>query len=139
MGWKGVGVGDALGAAVTNTNGNADCAGATVPHPASIELARRIPMQVFLMSYGNGVIDGVCVMDAVGVIVAVYAVVGEAVGVGEEVEIKVEVAVDGIVNVGTVVFVRVCVAVEVGKFGMIVTPGMGVRVGMFGTQSLCPA
>ena len=48
MGWKGVGVAEALGAAVTNTNGNAGGAGAAVAHPASpalsiieaIELAR---------------------------------------------------------------------------------------------------
>ena len=30
-------------------------------------------------------------------------------------------------------------AVEDGKTRVIVTPGIGVRVGMFGTHNLCPA
>lgn len=38
---------------------------------------------------------------------------------------------------GAVVFVGD--GVSVGKSGMIVTPGTGVRVGMLGTHSLCPA
>ena len=37
MGWKGVGVGEAFGAAVTSAKGNADCplGGAAVPHAVS--------------------------------------------------------------------------------------------------------
>ena len=34
MGWKGVGVGEAFGAAVTNSNGRDPWAGALPPHPA---------------------------------------------------------------------------------------------------------
>ena len=39
MGWKGVGVGEAFGAAVTSTKGSSDCAGALLPHPASNKAA----------------------------------------------------------------------------------------------------
>ena len=62
----------------------------------------------------------------------------EAVGVGgtSVVGICVEVAVGGS-RVGTSVVGIGCeVLVAVGKFGMTVMPG--VRVGTFGTQSLCP-
>ncbi len=60
--------------------------------------------------------------------------------------IKVEVAVGGsfvavfVGGIAVAACVAVCVAVEVavGKSGTIVTPGIGVRVGMLGTQSLCP-
>jgi hypothetical protein len=42
---------------------------------------------------------------------------------------------------GTIVSVEmiICVAVAVGKSGIIVTPGTGVRVGTLGTHSSCPA
>jgi hypothetical protein len=52
---------------------------------------------------------------------------------------NVDVAVGGSASVlvaGTAVSVGDEVTVE--KSGMEVTPGMGVRVGIFGTQSLCP-
>jgi hypothetical protein len=64
--------------------------------------------------------------------------VREAVGVGEEVAMNVCVAVaaGGCVNVGGT---DVNVAVEEGKTRVMVTPGIGVRVGMFGTHNLCPA
>ena len=42
IGWNGVGVGEALGAAVTRTKGRAEEAGATVPHPAKSNPARNI-------------------------------------------------------------------------------------------------
>lgn len=51
-----------------------------------------------------------------------------------------KVSVGGSVELGTaVVAIGVDVSVDVGKSGMVVVPGMGVRVGTFGTQSLCPA
>jgi hypothetical protein len=60
--------------------------------------------------------------------------------VGEGVTVKVEVAVGEFVEVGTgVVAMGVAVSVDVGKSGIVVVPGIGVRVGTFGTQSLCPA
>ena len=79
MGWKGVGVGDAFGAAVTNTNGKADCAGAKLPHPASSIPARSMTRKVLFMRYGDfgviGVRDGVAVLMnvAVGICVSVGA------------------------------------------------------------------
>src|SRR5688572_12824386 len=114
MGWKGVAVGEAFGAGVTNTNGRAGCtfAGARVPHPTSSSPARRITWERRFMCYGE-VVKGVFVR----------------VGVSEGVTVKVEVGVS--VEVGTSV-VGVAVFVEVGK------PGVGVRVGTFGTQSLWP-
>jgi hypothetical protein len=49
----------------------------------------------------------------------------------------VKVSVGGSVELGTgVVAMGVDVSVDVGKSGMVVMPGMGVRVGTFGTQSL---
>ena len=42
MGWKGVGVWEAFGAAVTNAKGRDGCAGAAVPHPASRMVAMMI-------------------------------------------------------------------------------------------------
>ena len=124
IGWKGVAVGDAFGAAVTNTNGKAGCTladtGARVPHPASSP-ARRITWKKFFMCYWEGVI-GVFVL----------------VGIGEGVTVKVSVG--GSVELGvTVVATGSEVFVDVGKSGMEVVPGMGVRVGRFGTQSLWPA
>jgi hypothetical protein len=66
------------------------------------------------------------------------AVVGVGVGVEEGVTVKVEVG--GGVELGTaVVAVGNEVFVEVGKSGMVVAPGTGVRVGTFGTHSLWPA
>jgi len=60
------------------------------------------------------------------------------VGVGEGVTVKVSVG--GSVELGvTVVATGSEVFVNVGKSGMVVVPGIGVRVGTFGTQSLCPA
>lgn len=41
IGWKGVGVGDAFGAAVTKTNGRVG-EGAAFPHPASSNPARSV-------------------------------------------------------------------------------------------------
>ena len=63
----------------------------------------------------------------------------EAVGVGgaSVVGICEAVAVGRSVEVGTSVVTIGCdVLVAVGRFGTMVTPG--VRVGTFGTQSLCP-
>lgn len=63
----------------------------------------------------------------------------EAVGVGgtSVVGVRDAVAVGSSVEVGTSVVATGCeVSVAVGKSGTMVTPG--VRVGTFGTQSLCP-
>ena len=138
MGWKGVGVDEAFGARVTKANGNVGWifADAAVPHPASpalsmieaMRLARKITCIVFFICYGNDV------MVAVGVIVAVGAVVNVETGV--TVTKVVGVSVGGCVNVGAAVKVGVAVFVDVGSSGMMVTPGTGVRVGTFGTQSL---
>lgn len=60
----------------------------------------------------------------------------EAVKVGAVVGLDVNVALAGmLVSVG----MNVCVAVAVGKSGMFVTPGTGVRVGTLGTHRTCPA
>ena len=57
------------------------------------------------------------------------------VGIGEGGTVKVSVG--GSVELGTgVVAMGVDVSVDVGKSGMVVVPGIGVRVGTFGTQSL---
>lgn len=60
------------------------------------------------------------------------------VGVGEGVTVKVSVG-DSVELGVTVVATGSEVFVDVGKSGMVVVPGIGVRVGTFGTQSLCPA
>ena len=65
---------------------------------------------------------------------------GSVVGisVGEGITVKVEVG--GNVELGTaVVAMGSEVFVEVGRLGMAVAPGTGVRVGTFGTHSLWPA
>jgi hypothetical protein len=72
---------------------------------------------VFLIPYGETGVSGV--LDAVAVLINVA--VGICVSVGAVV------AVDGI-----------NVFVAVGKFGITVTPGMGVCVGTFGTQRSWP-
>ena len=69
----------------------------------------------------TGVVEGVCVGGSVGI--SVFVAVGGT---------SVSVAVAG---TGT----SVVVGVVVGKLGMIVSPGTGVRVGTLGTQSSCPA
>ena len=117
MGWKGVGVGDAFGAAVTNTNGKTGCAGAKLPHPASSIPARSTTRKVRFMRYGDS-----------GVI-----------GVRDGVAVLMNVAVGICVSVGADVLVGIGVLVAVGKFGTTVTPGTGVCVGTFGTQSNWPA
>ena len=59
------------------------------------------------------------------------------VGVGEGVTVNVNVSVGGSVELGSaVVGMGSEVFVDVGKSGIEVTPGMGVRVGTFGTHSL---
>lgn len=124
-GWKGVRVGVAFGAAVTNTKGRDDCAGAgaRVPHPARRSAASRMTCAVLFMGQDDG-LGGVF----------------EGVNVGAVVGVDVGVPVGGTnVSVGTTVFVLVAVAVAVGKLGMMVVPGIGVRVGTLGTQSNCPA
>ena len=107
---------------MTKANGRvgATLADALVPHPASNRLVVRIMHRFLFMDYGfNGVIA-----VAVGV------------GGGSVVGICVEVAVGGSL-VGTSVVGTGCEVFDaVGVFGMSVTPG--VRVGTFGTQSLCP-
>jgi hypothetical protein len=60
-------------------------------------------------------------------------------GVFDGVNVAVGVMVDVAVAVGWTVAVAVAVDVSVGKLGMMVCPGTGVRVGTFGTQSNCPA
>ena len=61
-------------------------------------------------------------------------------GVAVREGVTVKVSVGGNVELGvTVVATGVDVFVDVGKSGMDVVPGMGVRVGTFGTQSLWPA
>ena len=125
IGWKGVGVGEALGAAVTNVNGRADEVGAYVPHPARRDPARSVKVKNFFIRYGGDCWEG------------------NAVSVGVSVGMNVDVALGGgsvavlVLVTGAVVFVGD--EVSVGKSGMIVTPGTGVRVGMLGTHSLCPA
>ena len=130
IGWKGVGVGEAFGAAVTRTNGRAEAAGAAVPHPASRNPARKMTWINFLIRYCEG-----------GGLGGVFVDVGIEVAVGSGVEVAVGMEVGVAVAVGNSVAVGISVGVEVavGKFGTTVTPGTGVRVGMFGTQSLCPA
>ena len=60
-------------------------------------------------------------------------------GIGEAITVSVDVAGGGCVKVGaSVVGMGSDVFVDVGKSGTAVVPGMGVRVGTFGTQSLCP-
>ena len=49
MGWKGVGVGEAFGAAVTSTKGREAGAGAAVPHPASNSAATIIQLKHFMV------------------------------------------------------------------------------------------
>jgi hypothetical protein len=62
---------------------------------------------------------------------------GSVVGVSVEGGITVKVEVGAKVELGTsVVGMGSEVFVEVGRFGMAVAPGTGVRVGTFGTQSL---
>jgi hypothetical protein len=57
------------------------------------------------------------------------------VGIGDGVTVKV--SVEGGVELGvTAVAMGSEVLVEVGRAGTVVVPGMGVRVGTFGTQSL---
>lgn len=63
--------------------------------------------------------------------------VGNAVSDGVEVDVGI-VAVGGgavVAAGGSLVKLAVTVGVLVGKLGMVVTPGTGVRVGMLGTQS----
>ena len=72
-------------------------------------------------------------MDGVGVAVAVLGIVD--VGMGEEVTINVDVALGICVKVGGI---DVKEAVDEGKIRVIVTPGIGVRVGIFGTHNLWP-
>ncbi len=129
-GWKGVGVGEALGAAVTRTKGRAGAAGAAVPHPARSNPARKVRWINFLILYCDE-----------GGLVGVFAAVGIEVEVAVGNEVEVAVGMEVAVAVGSSVAVGISVGVEVavGKFGITVTPGTGVRVGMFGTQSLCPA
>jgi hypothetical protein len=115
-GWKGVIVGDAFGAAVTNTNGRDDWAGAgaRVPQPARRIPASKMTCSVFFMRYSAAGLGGVL----------------EAVKVGAMVGEDVNVALGGmLVSVGLSVFV------DVGKSGTMVTPGTGVRVGTLGTHS----
>lgn len=59
----------------------------------------------------------------------------DAVNVGATVGRDVDVAVGG----GRLVSVGLGVLVAVGKSGITVTPGTGVRVGILGTHSNCPA
>ena len=60
------------------------------------------------------------------------------IGIGEGVTVKASVG--GIVALGSaVVAMGSEVFVAAGEAGMVVTPGTGVRVGTFGTQSLWPA
>ena len=123
---------EAFGAAVTHTNAGADGTGAAVPHPARRNPARNRTRINFLIRYCDGV---------GGVFVAVGTRVQVAVGTGVSVAVAVGSCVGVEVLVGRLVAVAVDVGVEVsvGKSGMMVTPGIGVRVGIFGTHSLCPA
>ena len=115
IGWNGVGVGEAFGAAVTRVKGRAgwtlEGASARGLHPARRQTARSRTEKSRLMTYGLGV-SGVSCITVGG---------GNSVSVG-----------------GAVVTVGRGTCVSVGKVGMIVTPGTGVRVGMFGTQSRWP-
>jgi hypothetical protein len=51
-GWKGVGVAEAFGAAVTRTKERTGCAWAEVPHPARVMLARSTIRRSLLIAYG---------------------------------------------------------------------------------------
>ena len=112
IGWKGVGVGEAFGAAVTRVKGRGgwtlEGASARGLHPARRQTARSRMVKSRFMPYGLGV-TGVSCITVDG---------GSSVSVG-----------------GAVVTVGRGVCVSVAKVGMIVTPGIGVRVGIFGTQS----
>lgn len=86
IGWKGVIVAVAFGAAVTRTKGSDDCtgAGAKLPHPASNSPARKSICSIFFIRQGDGlggVFDGV----NVGATVAVNVGVGTVVSVGVDV------------------------------------------------------
>lgn len=121
MGWKGVGVAEALGAEVTKMNGRAGCVetGAGFAHPTSNRLAMSITRNDFLMDYSLGVrVNGTSEAVKVGT-----TVVGTGVNV----------------CVGNAVASEVGSDVAVAMVGMIVTPGTGVRVEMSGTQRSCPA
>ena len=62
-----------------------------------------------------------------------------AVGNAVAVAVAVDVEAGSVVPVGVAVGMDVSVGVAVEKSGMLVTPGIGVRVGKLGTQSNCPA
>jgi len=82
---------------------------------------------VAVHDYGNDVNDGVCVLAGAGV--------KDAVDEGEAVEMNVDVAPGICVAVAGM---GVDEGVEEGKTSVMVTPGMGVRVGMLGTHSRWP-
>src|SRR5215212_8099875 len=102
-GWKGVGVGEALGAAVTKINGRAGCvgAGASAPHPARSSPARKMRWIIFLIRYCDG-----------GGVGGVPVAVGRSVAAGGSVA----------VSLGVTITVAGS-AVSVGKLGTTVTPG----------------
>lgn len=116
---------EAFGAAVTQANGGTGSVGtgARTPHPARSNPARNLRWINFLIRYCDGGwgLGGVFVAVGIGVEVAV----------GGSVAVLIAVMVMGVGTVG--------IDVSVGKSGMIVTPGTGVRVEILGTQSLCPA
>ena len=124
-GWKGVGVAVAFGAAVTKTKGRGGCAWADVilPQPESRMLTSNMIRIKFLIYSGAGLTGVGGTSDGVNVGGTLVAVGGTSVAVGGT-----SVAVGTIISVG----------VKVGKSGMTVTPGLGVRVGTFGTQSSWP-
>ena len=49
IGWKGVAVGEAFGATVTNSKGRFESADASVPHPASRSAAMKVICQMGFM------------------------------------------------------------------------------------------
>ena len=71
-----------------------------------------------------------------GVEVAVLGIVEVGMGEAVTMNVCVEVGIGCCVNVGGM---AVKDGVDEGKISVIVTPGTGVRVGMFGTHNRCPA
>jgi hypothetical protein len=143
-GWKGVGVGEAFSAAVTNTKGRVGClvGNAAAPHPASTalsmieerRLAGKTAWKSFFICYGKKVMVAVGTNVNVGASVAVGGGVKDAVGdggTGDAVAINVEVAVGG-----TDVKDGVTVQTGVKKTEVRVAVTIGMSVGRFGTQSL---
>jgi hypothetical protein len=94
-----------------------------LPHPESRTLTSKRVRIRFLIYSGAGLTGADGTGDGTTVVGTSVAAGGTSVAVA-----------------GTLVAVRIIISVgvKVGKSGMTVTPGVGVRGGTFGTQSNCP-